>query len=883
MARLCTVGFELGTTEYRHEYNDINSSDGYISDAPYFEGGKAFHVRPGETGDGYIQFSDTAKDGPYFARVRIYVTQFPDTDVDIAFFAEHGVEFRAGIVMQSDGRVHLREGDTGTQIGPPSEVLKLNTEYILEIQYTNRPSMTSARILARMDGVLFANTELSSTYGPVNMFGWGVPSNSGNFEIYFDDIAVNDALPDAGGNIDQASWPGRGRLVLWTPTNLDNLGNEGWIRGGTDNGDDAAQLAVYNSSRWDDSSVDWDDLEALWDSADLGASSWLVSANNGDRVDFRVTNPYSLGILEEDTIKLISAQIRWRNADTSSSTSLSMYLRAGSNLAKSSRVISLTKDEDWTGNTASEAMLDVIAVSRLPQSPAVWTPSEVASLRVGLESIDSNPDIFVVGIWGYIEYVEYSGDLDYSVTINGVERAHDMELQSLSINDQINEQANTADFVLYDLHSLGVPETDDEIIVEVNGVRLFAGFITKVTYDQLGNLADKISISCVDYTKTLDRRLVSATFLNMSDKDVIDSVVDQFVDDNEVSTYFVSESAMVSQVSFNYIPASQAIKQVAELTSQSWYIDYYKRIHYFPRQQSQAPFQVTSASAYHKNLQLTKDNSRLRNRVFVRGGTELTSDPVSETQVADGEQRQFFLAEKPHELSVTVNGSPETVGIKNIDDPDLFDWMMNFQEKYIEAGALRATPTAGDKIAVSYKYDVPILVSVEDPDSIEENGVYEFVIIDNNIATTQQARDRARAELTDYANDIVDATYSTYQPGVMSGQYQRISMANKGVDEDYLVNTVTLRSLGGGRFVYEVKLTNAKTLGIIKFLLDLLQTDRRVGNIDPNEKVDQLFTLTDTLDSIMDSLVTDSYGLHFKWAPASGSGDDLKWDLGQWS
>lgn len=816
----------------------------------------------------HIAIKASSKGGGGYNRVCIKLHEYPDLPTTICHFIRDTDDVAmAGLEIQPDGRLRLYyRSDAGAKsyIGDYSNPLTPHAYNILEVGMIGNELGTTRTITGRLNELVFASQEVTDQSSYTGYFGVGMNYGVGTATtgIFFaDDLATND------GNVydwdqENNTWAGNGKIILLPVVGNDELvGDSGFTRGGDDTGSQWGQ--VSDASPPDD------------------ANTYLIGSQAGHFADFRVGSPYDFGVQVEDSIKVVAANVRWAMEDASESAQLNVYLRAGSNLPKDGNTISLFGTA-WFTADASGRSPDVFSTDRLPQTSDRWTPESVASARVGMQIVNDTPDMFITSMYVLVEFVPYGDVLDYSIEINGVERVADVELQSLAISDKLNEQANTAAFRMYDLHSLGVPATDDEIIVRRNGYKIFAGNILNVTYEQLGRENDVISVSCVDYTHILDRRLVSMTIQETTDKAAIQTIIDQFAANEGIGTYFVAEAVTISQLTLNYVPVSQALKQIAELAGKSWYIDYDKQLHYFPRQQGQAPFQITANSALHKDLQVQKDSSRLRNRIFVRGGVERTTSPITETVVADGEQTQFLLAEKPHDLEVTVNGVPKTVGIKNIDDAADFDFLMNFQEKYVEV-ASASTPANGDDIAFTYSYDVPILVSVEDSDSIAESGVYEFVILDQNIESTEQARARAVAELTDYAADIVDATYVTYEPGIRSGQYQRINIANKGVDEDYLVSSVVMRSLGGGRFVYDVKLTNAKTMGIIKFLLELLQTDRRVGLIDPNEKVDQLLSLTDTLDSMLDSVSIDSQGYGFVWSNDAGTTPNkLRWDLGSW-
>jgi hypothetical protein len=228
----------------------------------------------------------------------------------------------------------------------------------------------------------------------------------------------------------------------------------------------------------------------------------------------------------------------------------------------------------------------------------------------------------------------------------------------------------------------------------------------------------------------------------------------------------------------------------------------------------------------------------------------------------------------------------KTLGIKNIDTSG-YEWYLNFQEKYIEQDAGESILSDTDKVRVSYKYDVPILVAVEDTASIAEHGQREFAVFDKSIRTTQGARDRANAELIDFAQNLVEGSFRTYTHGFISGQYIHINLTDYDIDEDYIVQRVSARSLGAGQYVYDVSIASAKTLGIIGFLIKLLEADRNLIELDDNEVVDELLSISDNLidDSLVDSLIIDSHGAYSTWAQDSDESLPItiaKWGLFQW-
>jgi len=474
----------------------------------------------------------------------------------------------------------------------------------------------------------------------------------------------------------------------------------------------------------------------------------------------------------------------------------------------------------------------------------------------------------------------------YNVTIDGINRTTDILHKTIKVDDIVNDQQNICSFSLVDLSANGMPETDDEISITLNnGTRLFGGYIQtiKTSFKETGFV--RADITCVDYAYLFDRNLVHHTYENMTDKAIIEDIVSTYCTGSGITTANVVLGVTIDQISFNYIQPSQALRRLAKLTGRNWYIDYSKDLHYFPLATNAAPFNITDDSTTVIGLKISKDATQVKNRVYVRGGTQL-SDPTFYEEKGDGSKRTFVLPDKPHNVTVKVNGVTKTLGLKNIDTSG-FDWYLNFQEKYAQQDGGGAVLTASDTLRVDYEYDVPILVAVEDTASITANGVKEFAIFDKTISTTTAARDRASAELTDYANDVIEGEFRTWTAGFISGQYININSTRHNVNANYLVQSVTAVAEGAGLYYYDIKIASAKTIGVILFLIGLLEAQRNLIELDDQESVDELLTITDSLlsDSLLDSLTIDSAGPYATWCTdslQSTPATRARWDLFQW-
>lgn len=472
----------------------------------------------------------------------------------------------------------------------------------------------------------------------------------------------------------------------------------------------------------------------------------------------------------------------------------------------------------------------------------------------------------------------------HAIVINSVDRTTDVLSQSLAIEDIINDQQNTCSFSLIDRSGNGTPSTDEEIIItDLDGNKAFAGYVTNVSMNKLENGVVLADVQCIDYSRLLDGYLVHDNFESQLDSTIIKTIIDDYAGATGITYNNVLDGATIDKITFNYVQPSQVFRKIAELTGRYWYIDYDKDINYFPLTTTSTPFDIDDNSATYSNLKIAKDATQLKNRIYVRGGTKLSDSTVYSVK-GDGVAISFPLPDKPHSVTVTVNGGAKTVGIKNVNSSG-YDWYLNYQEKYIEQDSGGTLLTTSDTLAITYKYDIPILVALENTASIASNGVKEFAIFDNTISTTDEARERATAELTDYANNLISGSFTTYTSGFRSGQYINIDLTDYDIDDNYVVQKVKTKSLGAGKYQYQVSIASAKTLGIIRFLIDLLEANRNIVEVNDDEVVDELFNIADAT-TIAESVVSADLDSTITkvWSNDGGTtAEKMVWGLFQWS
>ena len=180
----------------------------------------------------------------------------------------------------------------------------------------------------------------------------------------------------------------------------------------------------------------------------------------------------------------------------------------------------------------------------------------------------------------------------YTLTINGTDRTSCIGNRTISISDEIGSASSTMSFSMVIRDGGGVPEGDQEVIITDDSSNiLFGGRILKLSPVKKGSLVIW-NIDCVDYTRDLDRNLVVEGYQNMTDKEIIEDIVDNYCGGTGITYDNVDEGISISNIVFSYMPPSECFSKICKFTGRNWYIDYEKDIHYTTRFGEFAPFNI---------------------------------------------------------------------------------------------------------------------------------------------------------------------------------------------------------------------------------------------------------------------------------------------------
>ena len=420
------------------------------------------------------------------------------------------------------------------------------------------------------------------------------------------------------------------------------------------------------------------------------------------------------------------------------------------------------------------------------------------------------------GLWADSLWIETG----LKLKINGVDKTAYLMEDSLVIDSQINS-ITSASFMLREkvTASTGLVASGNEIIVNMDGTRIFGGPAKVVTEEQPYNASVFFyTVEAYCFGSYLSHHIVSAVYEDQLAGDIIKDIVDDELLSEGFTYTAVEDGPIITKAVFNYVSVQQAFEEISEITGYDFYVDCHKNVHFFTRETNAAPFSLTDAAKNCKTLTITDTHENYRNAQYLRAGQD-TTDPQTETFIGDSNKITYTLS-YPVALvpSISVNGDSKTVGILGIETGKDFYWNKN--DRTITQDSAAAVLNSSHVLSVTYSGLFPIVVIAEDTEEISaraaaENGHgrYESIAEDSNIDNLQLAVEKANGLLRRYGKINKIINFTTDQTGLEAGQLLPINLTAHSLDDSYLIESVSINDESGVGLRYSVTALSGETFG----------------------------------------------------------------------
>ncbi len=179
-------------------------------------------------------------------------------------------------------------------------------------------------------------------------------------------------------------------------------------------------------------------------------------------------------------------------------------------------------------------------------------------------------------------------------------------------------------------------------------------------------------------------------------------------------------------------------------------------------------------------------------------------------------------------------------------------------------------PTLDNAIEVDGQEELPVRAVARNYASHTHYGKwFKTVITDPSIIDSTVARMRAATELVKNAYETESISYDVRTPGLRAGQTQHVYLPHRGINDYYLIRSVST-SIGVGGYAVSTVSLGAADASLVGLLLALKRAQSGVTDLAADEKLDSIL-------DFYDSLTVEDDG-----ATATGTSGPYSYDVAEW-
>lgn len=431
--------------------------------------------------------------------------------------------------------------------------------------------------------------------------------------------------------------------------------------------------------------------------------------------------------------------------------------------------------------------------------------------------------------WGHA-VADYPHRVPLTIKIAGVDRTNSIDPISILIEEVVTKRDSRASFVVTNGGAMSLTELDSVTIAGWEQEHEFAGYIWKLEELTRGVQLD-YRIDCTDYAWDLKHpeALVDEKYTSKSDQYIIQDLMATSCPGIEVSTYVeeVNPNIYLS-MSFNNETPFAVIERLAEDAGAEWHVDFgpvagdptkWAYLHYFDSGTDAAPYTLSdtpdfSTSFPYKNVSKFTETP-LANKVIVAGkhwyGTRFLStelDSKQGTAVAGYD----YLSDDGQDFTEwqTVGGNAQYLvmakcGTANINWPI---WAYLGQATSAARIAVNRVIglTAGDPAYWNGRRAYTTVVSYSIFRANSDYGRWIIAkLVDVDITEPSQVSSVGDQFLTEAAASV-SYRLDAHEPGLRAGQDVTFVNAIRGVNDSFMIMSLSKRFDRGGLAAYTVQL-----------------------------------------------------------------------------
>ena len=319
--------------------------------------------------------------------------------------------------------------------------------------------------------------------------------------------------------------------------------------------------------------------------------------------------------------------------------------------------------------------------------------------------------------------------------------------------------------------------------IEQDG-HLFRGWVLNPA-KQLNGPERTVVLEGPDYTARTQKIIVTESFQNKRIDFIVDALFSAYAP--WANRAGIGECATTISIKFADVYLWDAMETLCELSGYEWYIDYDMSVQFF-RPADRINPNVLSVGTFHRGTaNLKPDSKNLVNKLWVKGAKGISDDYTQAITVNGKTPIPLFytpLATNEGVIAI-INGQQKTVGIQHIHDEGIFDFLLNYSEKLLVPDLC----TSGSG-TITYRYEYPIKILLEEPGSQEQFGIFEDVYVVNT-NDRQIALQMGLRYIGKYSQPVMTGSLQPFSGVYHPGELVKVEIPELNVDDYLQIKSVT--------------------------------------------------------------------------------------------
>lgn len=363
--------------------------------------------------------------------------------------------------------------------------------------------------------------------------------------------------------------------------------------------------------------------------------------------------------------------------------------------------------------------------------------------------------------------------MSFVLTIGG--QAFTWKPGTLGITETLGGRS-TCEFSIDDADgTLTVPIVGQAVILLDNSYRIFGGSVETLEIVRYPGIAARVfRVSCVDYHRTLDRRLAGKySWQEKTAGSIVVDIATSSLQGEAINLNFIQAGPTIERFEIDYPTVAEAVQQVAQLAKMFWTVDYDRELRFFTPDSYACPFELTPTSRNFTGLALRSTREQYANRVISRigqyvrdaqtarfdinGRTGAGEDPIPWMK-PDGSRKRWAVTYPIHAKPVIrVNGVEKTVGVQGT---DVADWLWTASSSEVQQDPQAAAIGAADILEIEYVGLSSSVIAVENTAEVnlratlEQNSGFYEVLKDASTEMTGRDANQFAAAILDSLDEL---------------------------------------------------------------------------------------------------------------------------------